>query len=53
MGFAAGSPLWAAEDPVMGPINIHEFEELARRNLHMKRLLLLLTFLGSVAFVRA
>ena len=33
MGFAAGSPLWAAEDPVMGPINVHEFEEIARRNL--------------------
>ncbi len=34
MGFAAGSPLWAAEDPVMGPVNVHEFEEIARRNLH-------------------
>ena len=36
MGFAAGSPLWAQqqEDPVMGPINVHEFEEAARRNLH-------------------
>jgi isopentenyl diphosphate isomerase/L-lactate dehydrogenase-like FMN-dependent dehydrogenase len=34
MGFVAGSPLWGDEDPVMGPINIHEFEELARKNLH-------------------
>jgi len=34
MGFVAGSPLLADEDPVMGPINIHEFEELARKNLH-------------------
>ncbi len=33
-GFAAASPLWAAEeDPLMGPINIHEFEELAKKNL--------------------
>ena len=40
MGFAAGSPLWAQQqqqqpdDPTMGPINVHEFEELARKNLH-------------------
>ncbi len=35
MGFAAGSPLWAQQqdDPVMGPVNVHEFEEAARKNL--------------------
>lgn len=33
-GLAAGSPLWAQDDPVMGPINVHEFEELAKKNLH-------------------
>ena len=35
MGFAAGSPLWAQQqdNPVMGPVNIHEFEEVARKNL--------------------
>ena len=27
MGLVATSPLWAQEDDVMGPINIHEFEE--------------------------
>ncbi|MBK5291283.1 MAG: alpha-hydroxy-acid oxidizing protein [Acidobacteriia bacterium] len=32
---AAGSPLWAqAEDDVMGPINLHEFEEAAKRKLN-------------------
>ena len=34
IGFAAGSPLWAEDDPVMGPVNIHEFEEVARKNMH-------------------
>lgn len=35
LGFAAGSPLLSLpDDPVMGPVNIHEFEEAARRNLH-------------------
>lgn len=39
-GFAAGSPLWnhlasaAPDDDVLGPINVHEFEEIARRKLH-------------------
>src|SRR5260370_25401187 len=36
-GFAAGSPLWpqsaSGEDDVLGPINVHEFEEIARRKL--------------------
>ncbi|MCC6367918.1 MAG: alpha-hydroxy-acid oxidizing protein [Bryobacterales bacterium] len=37
MGFAAASPLFAQnppEDDVMGPVNIHEFEAVARRKLH-------------------
>ena len=40
MGFAAGSPLWAQaqqaaqDDLVMGPVNVHEFEEVARKNMH-------------------
>lgn len=41
IGFAAGSPLFGlpadaspTADPVLGPINVHEFEEVARRNLH-------------------
>ncbi len=33
--FAAASPLLlAAEDDLMGPINVHEFEDVARRKLH-------------------
>lgn len=33
--FAAASPLlMAAEDDLMGPINAHEFEDVARRKLH-------------------
>src|SRR5229473_7978438 len=36
-GFAARSPLWpqsaSGEDDVLGPINVHEFEEVARRKL--------------------
>jgi len=33
--FAAASPLlMAAEDDLMGPINVHEFEDVARRKLH-------------------
>ncbi|MFN0103347.1 MAG: alpha-hydroxy acid oxidase [Bryobacteraceae bacterium] len=34
MGLVAASPLWAQEDDVMGPINIHEFEEAAKRKMH-------------------
>ena len=37
MGFAAGSPLFAQGAPdedVNGPVNIHEFEEIAKRKLH-------------------
>jgi isopentenyl diphosphate isomerase/L-lactate dehydrogenase-like FMN-dependent dehydrogenase len=33
MGFACSSPLWG-EDDVLGPVNIHEFEEVAKRKLH-------------------
>jgi hypothetical protein len=33
-GFALSSPLWANEDDVLGPINVHEFEEVAKRKLH-------------------
>ena len=33
-GFLAGSPLWAQEDNVLGPVNVHEFEEAAKRRLH-------------------
>jgi isopentenyl diphosphate isomerase/L-lactate dehydrogenase-like FMN-dependent dehydrogenase len=34
--FVAGSPLWSQnpDDDVMGPVNIHEFEEVAKRKLH-------------------
>lgn len=33
--FAAGSPLFsAAEDELLGPVNVHEFEEVAKRKLH-------------------
>jgi isopentenyl diphosphate isomerase/L-lactate dehydrogenase-like FMN-dependent dehydrogenase len=38
MGWAAASPLWAqaqaSQDDVMGPVNVHEFEEVAKRKLH-------------------
>ena len=35
MGLVAASPLWAQQpDDVMGPINIHEFEEAAKRKMH-------------------
>ncbi|MCC6389541.1 MAG: hypothetical protein IT167_02975, partial [Bryobacterales bacterium] len=37
MGLAAASPLFAQnppEDDVTGPVNIHEFEAVARRKLH-------------------
>jgi 4-hydroxymandelate oxidase len=37
MGFAAGSPLFAqaaADEDVNGPVNVHEFEEIAKRKLH-------------------
>jgi isopentenyl diphosphate isomerase/L-lactate dehydrogenase-like FMN-dependent dehydrogenase len=41
MAFAAGSPLFAqsaavepaAGDPILGPVNVHEFEELAKQKL--------------------
>ncbi len=41
VAFAAGSPLFAqsagvdaaADDPILGPINVHEFEELAKQRL--------------------
>ena len=34
--FAAGSPLWAQSpgDDVNGPVNVHEFEAIAKRKLH-------------------
>ncbi len=37
MGLVASSPLWAQQpgpDDVMGPINIHEFEDAAKRKMH-------------------
>src|SRR6266404_9978279 len=36
MAFAAGSPLLAqsADEDVNGPVNVHEFEAVARRKLH-------------------
>lgn len=36
MGFVAGSPLvsMAAEDDLMGPVNVHEFEAIAKKKLH-------------------
>ncbi len=34
MGLVASSPLWAQNDDVMGPVNIHEFEEAAKRKMH-------------------
>ncbi|MBI1790790.1 MAG: alpha-hydroxy-acid oxidizing protein [Acidobacteria bacterium] len=36
MGFAAGSPLFGqpSEDDVMGPVNVHEFEAVAKQKLH-------------------
>jgi isopentenyl diphosphate isomerase/L-lactate dehydrogenase-like FMN-dependent dehydrogenase len=34
MGFAAASPLWPQQDDVMGPVNVHEFEEIAKRKMH-------------------
>ncbi|MSV31623.1 MAG: hypothetical protein EXQ57_03800 [Bryobacterales bacterium] len=35
MGLVAASPLWAQQaDDVMGPVNIHEFEEAAKRKMH-------------------
>ena len=45
MGLVASSPLWAQQpgpDDVMGPINIHEFEDAAKRKMHrMARMTLL------------
>ncbi|MFN9266980.1 MAG: alpha-hydroxy acid oxidase [Acidobacteriota bacterium] len=36
VGLAAGSPLLPAEvpDELMGPVNVHEFEEVAKRKMH-------------------
>ncbi|MFN3324515.1 MAG: alpha-hydroxy acid oxidase [Bryobacteraceae bacterium] len=39
MGMAAGSPLFSQapasiDDDLMGPVNVHEFEEVAKRKLH-------------------
>lgn len=34
MGLVAASPLFAQTDDVMGPVNVHEFEEVARKKLH-------------------
>src|SRR5258706_15099478 len=36
MAFAAGSPLLAqsADDDVNGPVNVHEFEEVAKRKMN-------------------
>lgn len=31
---AAGSPLWSQEEDVNTPVNVHEFEEIAKRKLH-------------------
>ena len=33
-GFALSSPLWGNDDDVLGPVNIHEFEEAAKKKLH-------------------
>jgi isopentenyl diphosphate isomerase/L-lactate dehydrogenase-like FMN-dependent dehydrogenase len=33
-GFALSSPLWANDEDVLGPVNVHEFEEVAKRKLH-------------------
>lgn len=36
MGFAAGSPLFCQDpyDEVTGPVNLHEFEDIAKKKLH-------------------
>ena len=34
LGFAAASPLCAVAEGVNTPVNIHEFEEIAKRKLH-------------------
>ena len=34
IGFAAASPFYAAEEDANTPINVHEFEEIAKRKLH-------------------
>jgi isopentenyl diphosphate isomerase/L-lactate dehydrogenase-like FMN-dependent dehydrogenase len=34
LGFAAASPLYSAAEDVKTPVNIHEFEEIAKRKLH-------------------
>jgi isopentenyl diphosphate isomerase/L-lactate dehydrogenase-like FMN-dependent dehydrogenase len=33
-GLVAASPLWPQDDGVMEPVNVHEFEEIAKRKLH-------------------
>jgi isopentenyl diphosphate isomerase/L-lactate dehydrogenase-like FMN-dependent dehydrogenase len=33
-GLAASSPLWAQDEDVMDPVNVHEFEAIAKRKLH-------------------
>ena len=33
-GFALSSPLWGNDDDVLGPVNVHEFEEIAKKKLH-------------------
>lgn len=30
----AASPLFAADDDLLGPVNVHEFEDIAKRKLH-------------------
>ena len=32
--YVASSPLFAAEDELLGPVNVHEFEDVAKRKLH-------------------
>lgn len=34
MGLVAASSLFAQQDDVMGPVNVHEFEEVAKQKLH-------------------
>lgn len=34
MGFAASSPLFGQDDDLMGPINVHEFEAVAKKKMH-------------------
>jgi len=34
VAWAASSPLWGQQDDVLGPVNVHEFEQVAKRKLH-------------------